>query len=144
MKLLEPIKLGNKTLKNKMTAAGIPDLIIDRIAYTELYDSTKTAAQQIPAKNRFSFKGEYQSSVTSDIPLNALNVPQGAVTVTAGGIKLTEGLDYTVDYNLGRVKILNSGILESNTPIKISIESNSVFGFQARSMLQHMDPWTFM
>lgn len=124
-----------KTLKNKMTAAGIPDLIIDRIAYTELYDSTKTAAQQIPAKNRFVFKGEYQSSVSSDIPLNSLNVPEGAVTVTAGGIPLVEGVDYTVDYNLGRVKILNNGVLESNTPIKVSIESNSVFGFQAKSMV---------
>jgi hypothetical protein len=103
--------------------------------FTELYDSTKTAAQQIPSKNRFSFKGQYQSSVSSDIPLNAINVPEGAVVVTAGGIKLTEGVDYTVDYNLGRVKILNTGILESNAPIKISIESNSVFGFQARSLM---------
>jgi cell surface protein SprA len=124
-----------KTLKSKLQAAGIAETLINQVVYTELYDSTITAAQQIPAKNRFSFKGEYQSSVTSDIPLNALNVPQGAVTVTAGGIKLTEGTDFTVDYNLGRVKILNTGILESNTPIKISIESNSVFGFQARSML---------
>lgn len=124
-----------KTLASKLDQAGVPDLVINQVAFTELYDSTKTAAQQIPSKNRFSFKGEYQSSVSSDIPLNALNVPQGAVSVTAGGIKLTEGLDYTVDYNLGRVKILNSGILESNTPIKISIESNSVFGFQARSLI---------
>jgi cell surface protein SprA len=124
-----------KTLRGKLAAAGIPNVVLDQVAFTELYDSTKTAAQQVPSKNRFSFKGEYQSSVSSDIPLNALNVPQGAVTVTAGGIKLMEGTDYTVDYNLGRVKILNSGILESNTPIKISIESNSVFGFQARSMI---------
>lgn len=122
-------------LKQKMLAKGIPEIIVDRIAYTELYDSTKTAAQQIPSKNRFTFKGQYQSSVSSDIPLNALNVPEGAVSVTAGGIKLTEGVDYTVDYNLGRVKILNTGILESNTPIKISIESNSVFGFQAKSLV---------
>lgn len=124
-----------KTLSDKLAVEGISQLNIDQVAYTELYDSTKTAAQQIPSKNRFSFKGEYQSSVSSDIPLNALNVPQGAVTVTAGGIKLVEGTDYTVDYNLGRVKILNTGILESNTPIKISIESNSVFGFQARSLI---------
>lgn len=124
-----------QTLKAKMQSEGIPDIIIDRIAYTELYDSTKTAAQQIPSKNRFLFKGQYQSSVSSDIPLNALNVPEGAVTVTAGGINLVEGQDYTVDYNLGRVKILNTGILESNTPIKISIESNSVFGFQAKSLI---------
>lgn len=124
-----------KTLEKKLQNAGISQVVVDQVAFKELYDSTKTAAQQIPAKNRFSFRGEYQSSISSDIPLNALNVPQGAVTVTAGGIKLVEGTDYTVDYNLGRVKILNTGILESNTPIKISIESNSVFGFQARSMM---------
>ncbi|MFN5910207.1 MAG: cell surface protein SprA [Bacteroidota bacterium] len=124
-----------KTLASKLSAAGIPDIVIDQVSFTELYDSTKTAAQQIPSKNRFLFRGEYQSSISSDIPLNALNVPEGAVTVTAGGIRLTEGVDYTVDYNLGRVKILNTGILESNTPIKISIESNSVFGFQARSLV---------
>lgn len=124
-----------KTLKKKLEAANMPAVFVDRIAFTELYDSTKTAAQQIPSKNRFMIQGEYQSSVTSDIPLNALNVPEGAVSVTAGGIKLIEGVDYTVDYNLGRVKILNNGILESNTPIKVSIESNSVFGFQARSLI---------
>ncbi len=124
-----------KTLAKKLQSIGVPQTTINNIAFYELYDSTKTAAQQIPSKNRFLFKGEYQSSVSSDIPLNALNVPQGAVTVTAGGIKLTEGTDFTVDYNLGRVKILNTGILESNTPIKISIESNSVFGFQARSLM---------
>lgn len=132
---LSTIEPFGQTLKQKMIAKGIPVSTIDKIAFTELYDSTKTAAQQIPAKNRFIFKGQYQSSVSSDIPLNALNVPQGAVSVTAGGIKLVEGTDYTVDYNLGRVKILNSGVLESNTPIKVSVESNSVFGFQARSMI---------
>jgi len=123
-----------QTLVNKLSDAGVPQVVIDRVAYTELYDSTQTAAQQIPSKNRFSFRGEYQSSVSSDIPLNTLNVPEGSVTVTAGGIRLTEGVDFTVDYNLGRVKILNTGILESNTPIKISVESNSVFGFQSKSL----------
>ncbi len=124
-----------KTLKDKLSAAGVSNTVVNQVAYTELYDSTKTAAQQIPSKNRFMFKGEYQSSISSDIPLNALNVPQGAVTVTAGGIKLIEGQDFTVDYNLGRVKILNTGILESNTPIKISIESNNVFGFQSKTLI---------
>lgn len=123
-----------KTLGQKLQGAGYPDVVINQVAFNELYDSTKTAAQQIPSKNRFVLRGQYQSSISSDIALNALNVPEGAVTVTAGGIKLTEGVDYTVDYNLGRVKILNTGILESNTPIKISIESNSVFGFQAKSL----------
>lgn len=124
-----------QTLKTKLEAEGLAPAIIDNVVYTELYDSTQIAAQQIPSKNRFSFQGEYKSSISSDIPLNALNVPEGAVTVTAGGLKLQEGLDYTVDYTLGRVKILNTGVLESGTPIKISIESNNVFGFQAKSLI---------
>ncbi|MBX2949047.1 MAG: cell surface protein SprA [Crocinitomicaceae bacterium] len=123
-----------KLLAQKLADANIPQTTIDRLAYTELYDSTKTAAQQIPSKNRFLFRGEYQSSVTGDIPLNSLNVPEGAVSVTAGGVKLTEGTDYTVDYNLGRVRILNEGLLASNQEIKVSVESNSAFGFQSKSL----------
>lgn len=123
------------TLKRKLQDEGLPPAIIDNIVFQELYDSTQIAAQLIPAKNRFSFTGQYQSSITSDIPLNVLNVPEGGVTVTAGGLTLIEGVDYTVDYNLGRVKILNSGVLESGTPINVSVESNNVFGFQARSLI---------
>lgn len=108
---------------------------IDAIVFQELYDSTKTAAQQIPGKNRFKLKGSYKSSVSSEISLNALNIPEGSVVVTAGGRVLTEGVDYTVDYNLGRVKILDQGLLEAQTPISVKLESNSVFGFQSKSMV---------
>lgn len=124
-----------RTLYDKLVASGTAPNQAGRIAFTELYDSTIIAAQMLPSKNRFSFKGEYSSSVSSDIPLNALNVPEGAVTVTAGGMRLQEGTDFTVDYTLGRVKILNSSILESNTPINISIESNSIFGFQQKNLM---------
>jgi cell surface protein SprA len=128
-----------KTLKQKLDQAiqnnSSANINPDNIAFQELYDSTKTAAQQIPSKNRFKIKGSYQSSVSSDISLNALNIPEGSVTVTAGGVKLTEGVDYTVDYNLGRVKILNQGILEAQTPIKVQLESNSVFGFNSKSLV---------
>ena len=124
-----------KTLKNKLLDAGMASSIVNSIAFTELYDSTKTAAQQIPSKNRFSFKGQFQSSISSEISLGAFDIPEGAVVVTAGGIRLTEGIDYQVDYAMGRVKILNTSLLESNTQLKISIESNSMFGFQARSLI---------
>lgn len=131
---IEPF--GN-TLREKLeeTPGALAPLQVNGIVYQELYDSTKTAAQQIPNKNRFKLKGEYKSSVSSDISLNSLNVPEGSVTVTAGGVKLVEGVDYTVDYNLGRVKILNQGILESGTPIKVQLESNSLFGFQQKSLV---------
>lgn len=125
-----------KTLYSKLEQANtLAPSQIESIVFQELYDSTKTAAQQIPGKNRFKLKGSYKSSVSSEISLNALNIPEGSVVVTAGGRILTEGVDYTVDYNLGRVKILDQGLLESQTPISVKLESNSVFGFQSKSMV---------
>lgn len=125
-----------RTLEEKLDVqSSLAPTQIDAIVFHELYDSTKTAAQQIPGKNRFKLKGNYKSSVSSEISLNALNIPEGSVVVTAGGRVLTEGVDYTVDYNLGRVKILDQGILEAQTPISVKLESNSVFGFQSKSMV---------
>ena len=109
--------------------------IISSLVYQELYDSTKTAAQLIPAKNRFKLRGQFQSSSGSEISLNALNIPPGSVSVTSGGVRLVENQDYTVDYNLGRVRIINEGILQSGAPINISLESNSLFNIQTKTMI---------
>jgi hypothetical protein len=106
----------------------------DIYAYDVLYDSTKTIALQSPEKNKFSLKGSYSSKFGSDIPLNQLNIPEGSVKVTAGGIPLTENIDYTVDYNLGRVKIINQSILNSGQAINISLESNSLFSIQSKTL----------
>ena len=116
------------------------DAIADRYVFEELYDSTQVRARQISEKNKFKLSGTYSSSSSSDIFLGALNVPQGSVKVTAGGIQLTENIDYTVDYNLGRVKIINPGLLESQTPIRVSLESNQLFAIQTKTLLgTHLD-----
>ncbi|MDZ7777276.1 MAG: cell surface protein SprA [Bacteroidales bacterium] len=107
----------------------------DKYAYDSLYSMTKVGAQQYPSKNKFLIEGRYKSSSGSEISLNALNVPKGSVKVTAGGIELTENVDYTVDYTLGRVRIINEGILNSGTPINISLESNSMFNIQQQRMM---------
>jgi cell surface protein SprA len=110
------------------------DVEKDKYIFKELYDSTKTAASFIQSKNRFKIKGTYRSSSGSEIALNALNVPQGAVLVTANGVPLQENADYTVDYTLGRVKIINEGLLTSGATIKVSLESNSLFQVQQKSL----------
>ncbi|MEW6469132.1 MAG: cell surface protein SprA [Bacteroidota bacterium] len=119
---------------------GVPQnpnniVIANKYVYDQLYDSTKSSAQQFPDKNRFIIRGSYKSSSGSEISLSAANIPQGSVTVTAGGIPLTENIDYTVDYALGKVKIINEGILQSGTPIKISLESNSLFSIQSKTFM---------
>jgi cell surface protein SprA len=109
--------------------------------FDPLYDSTITTARNVFANlNRFKLKGQFQSSGGSEISLGAPNVPQGSVTVTAGGVPLTENVDYTVDYTLGRVKIINEGILNSGSPIKISLESNALFAIQQKTLFgTHLD-----
>ncbi|MBK8531365.1 MAG: cell surface protein SprA [Flavobacteriales bacterium] len=113
---------------------GVPDEIKRTIVFQPLYDSTKTAAQNIPELNRFKMKGSYRSASSDVISLNSVNIPQGSVSVTAGGVRLVENQDYTVDYNLGRVRILNQGILESGTPVNVSLESNSLFSIQTKTL----------
>lgn len=111
-----------------------PEAIRRTIIYQQLYDSTKIAAQNIPELNRFKLRGSYRSASSDVINLNSVNIPQGSVVVTAGGVRLVENQDYTVDYNLGRVRILNQGILESGTPVNIALESNSLFSIQTRTL----------
>lgn len=113
----------------------------DGYVFDALYDSTRTfASTQATTVDKFRLKGQYQSSSSSEISLGAPNVPQGSVTVTAGGMQLTENVDYTVDYTLGRVKIINEGVLNSGTPIKVSLESNALFAIQSKTLLgTHLD-----
>ncbi len=111
-----------------------------KYVFNELYDSTKTVASQIAEKNKFIIAGSYKSSSSSEIMLNAMNVPQGSVVVTAGGRQLTENVDYTVDYTAGRVTIINQGLLESGTPVRISLESTSLFAIQTKTLVgTHLD-----
>ncbi|MBO4645783.1 MAG: cell surface protein SprA [Bacteroidales bacterium] len=99
--------------------------VADRYAFDTLYRTTKTLAQQYTAKNKYYLEGSYKSSSGSEINLNAMNVPEGSVKVTAGGITLTENVDYTVNYSMGTVSIINEGILNSGTPINISLENQN-------------------
>ena len=80
-----------------------------------------------PRKNKFLLSGEYKASSGSEIDLGATNVARGSVRVTAGGATLTENVDYTVDYSLGRVTILNESIISSGTPVSVSLENQSTF-----------------
>jgi cell surface protein SprA len=101
-----------------------------------LYDSIRWVAQQSPQLNRYIFRGASRSAGgSSDIPLGAYNVPQGSVTVTAGGQQLREGVDFIVDYNLGTVKVINQSIINSGIPVQVGFENNATFGIQNRNFM---------
>ena len=83
--------------------------------------------------NKFLIRGRYKRAGGSLIQLNSFNIPRGSISVTAGGAKLIENQDYTVDYSLGQVRILNESILQSGMPVKVSFENNTMFNFQAKT-----------
>lgn len=101
-----------------------------RYVYRAMYKETKAGALDDAELNKFQLKGRYKSQGGDGIPLGAFNVPRGSVVVTAGGRVLQEGIDYTVNYQLGRVQILDEALKASNTPINVSVENNSLFGQQ--------------
>ena len=110
------------------------DGIAEKYIFQELYDSTLVVAQEMTEKNKFTLKGKYKGTSGSQISLGAMNVPRGSVTVTAGGATLIENVDYTVDYAMGTVTILNESILESGTAVQCKLENQSTFSLQRKSL----------
>lgn len=128
--VLEPF--GSSLRKAFRTDANDPNSVhplAQKYVYQQLYDSTLFRAREFPEYNRYIIKGRYKSSISSEISLGGFNIPKGSVVVSAGGRQLTEGSDYTIDYNLGRIKILNEAYLNSGQPIRVAFEDNSTFGF---------------
>lgn len=122
-------------LRAAFDAAGpTPPAIKDKYIFRQLYDSTRAWAQQFPELNRYRLIGQYQSASGSEISLGAMNIPQGSVTVTAGSRQLVEGQDFTVDYTLGRVRIINAGLLSSGEQIRVNFENNPLFQATARTL----------
>ena len=107
----------------------------ERYVYNELYDGTKADAALETNKDKFFLVGSFLAGSANEITLPGINIAEGSVQVTAGNTPLTEGSDFTVDYNLGRVTILNEGVLSSGKEIQISYEKADLFNFQQRTLL---------
>ena len=122
-------------LYNALVAKGVAPDKAAKYSYTELYDSTKTIAKQIAEKDKFRLIGQFRGTSANVISLGAYNVPQGSVVVTAGGVTLNEGSDYSVDYSAGEVTILNQSIIDAGTAVNVSLESNTDYAQQRKTMI---------
>ena len=122
-------------LRRQLRNGGLSEAEAEKYVFDELYDSTKTVAKQIAEKDKFIMMGQFKGTSANVISLGAYNVPQGSVVVTAGGVTLTEGSDYSVDYSAGEVTILNQSIIDAGTNVNVSLESNTEYGMQRKTML---------
>ncbi len=120
----------------RLAFANQPNDIAEKYVFQALYDTIKTIAQQNYAQvNRYYVRGQAKSSQGEEVYLNAINIPPGSVTVTAGGQVLRENVDYTIDYNLGKLVIINQAIKNAGLPVSVSLENNVGFGIQNRGFL---------
>lgn len=127
----EPEPFGSN-LDVKLTNQSDKDLYV----FKDLYLNTKINIQNnFQNKDKFFLKGYFKSENSGGIPIGAFNVPRGSVRVTAGGRQLVEGVDYVVDYQLGRVQIIDPGLQSSGTPINVSTENNAVFNQQRKTFM---------
>ncbi len=129
--LLEPFGHDLDSLAFQGASAAIKA----KYEFPQLYDTIKAVAQTNANVDRYVLTGKAKGQATSALSLNAYNVPQGSVVVTAGGQTLKEGIDYVVDYNLGQVQIINQAIINSGVPVNVSFENNANFGLQQRSFM---------
>ena len=118
-----------RTIANALSTDDSPYVM------NELYTQLPITFEQNSGVNRYFMEGQYKSSGGDGIPLGAFNVPQGSVRVTANGQELIEGVDYVVDYQLGRVQIINQMLKDSGTPINISMENRSTFSMQSKRLM---------
>lgn len=118
------------TLANKLGDKAL----IEKYCYREIYDTTLVAAKQVAEKDKFILRGEFKAASGGQISLGAMNVTPGSVVVTAGGVQLIENVDYTVNYAMGTVTILNESVLNSGTRVDVSLENKGFFNLQRKTV----------
>lgn len=126
--VLEPF---GRDLAAQIYTGTPPPTVRDTLFYV-LYDSIKIKAQQYPNLDRFILKGSAKTSSSTDISIG-YNIPPGSVRVTAGGQTLNENIDYTVNYDLGTIKIINQAITNAGLPVQVNFENNATFGLQQKN-----------
>ncbi len=107
----------------------------NKYRFDDLYDKTQNNALQNTQKDKFYIIGSYKSTSSSSIILPGINIAEGSVSILAGSTTLREGSDYSVDYSIGRVTILNAGILASGKDIIIRYEKADLFSFRVKSLV---------
>lgn len=126
---LEPFRNG---LIKYFTDRNLP--IDSTFLYPQIYDETKTIAQQAREADKYRIVGEATGDATSKYSLG-FNVVEGSVQVLLDGRQLTPNLDFTVDYIVGEVIIRNEQALVPGANLQIKYEQNDLFQLASKTLL---------
>jgi len=95
------------------------------LSQTEMYEGSYRRNKDIYDESRFKLVVT-SSSQSSNINLG-FNIIEGSEEVRADGRTLTRGQDYTIDYFIGEVSIINDEYLQPGVDLEVLYESNEIF-----------------
>lgn len=96
-----------------------------------IYDTTVQSVINTQSKFYIEVKSQNKSA---EYRLG-MNVIDGSEEVTLNGRRLTRGVDYTIDYTFGQLRILNEQALAANANLDISYESNQLFQIDKKTVM---------
>jgi len=104
-------------------------------AFDTLYAMKQDQARQrFPALANYRISGTYRSAVQSTFDLGFGVVP-GSVRVTAGGVPLTEGVDYQINAATGQLEIVNRNYLTTGANLRVEYERNQFASIGSKTLL---------
>ena len=106
----------------------------DSIKFQSVYDTTKTFAQQNTTQDKWEITGQYSGEASSTYQLG-FNIVENSVRVLLDGNELKDGVDYTVDYNIGLLTIKKDAALVPGANLKITYEQNDLFQLASKTLL---------
>lgn len=101
--------------------------------FYSLYDSIKIHAQLRPELDRFYIQGHVKNTEGNQVFLGVANIAPGSIRVLQGALPLREGIDYTVDNNIGLLTIVNPMLINAKLPLTVYFEDNTTGGLQQKS-----------
>ena len=134
---LEPF--GHR-MEDLINASGLPEeekkLAREAYVFRDLYTKKQINAVRNTKLNVYRIQGSFKGGIPSSYDLGTFaGIVQGSVRVTSGGVPLTEGTDFVVDYGGGTVTIINNAYLTSGRDIAIEHEENALINLQKKTLL---------
>jgi cell surface protein SprA len=111
-----------------------PEAFDPELTYQAVYDTSVTFAKQDKTKDKFILVGEYSADASSVYSIG-FNAVENSVKVILDGRTLENGVDYSVDYNIGQVIIRNKDALVPGANLRISYEKNDLFQLASKTLL---------
>ncbi len=111
-----------------------PSNLPDSLKYQSIYDTSQTGAQNDRIHDKWEITGKYSGEASSTYQLG-FNIVENSVQVTLNGRELTPNVDYTVDYNIGQLTILNRDALIPGADLKITFEQNDLFQLASKTLI---------